>query len=156
MIFDFIVITAPSEYQRRAYSSICASLQSSDPVFYSSTRFVCVSDPGGERIGSGGGTINALDVLLQSEGDDILPTSRVLIIHSGGDSRRCPLHSVCGKAWATINAPLQQHMRGGSNMWASPMTLLIREISSFCAGLALGSVAVASGDVMLHLQEVSW
>ena len=29
--------------------------------------------------------------------------SHVAIIHSGGDSRRSPLHSVSGKAWSSLN-----------------------------------------------------
>ena len=68
-----------------------------------SCEVLVVSDPDGHRIGSGGGTLNALDCLRTQIGVLELNKARILIIHSGGDSRRAPLHSISGKAWASIN-----------------------------------------------------
>ena len=72
--------------------------------------FLClaVADPAGCRIGSGGGTLNALvaahDAIAgpQSQTCDWLDEHLVCVVHSGGDSQRSPSQSVCGKAWSTL------------------------------------------------------
>ena len=63
--------------------------------------------------GSGGATFNAIVAACEhlsaragfaSVSPDILANSKIVIIHSGGDSRRSPLQSLCGKvsAWFGI------------------------------------------------------
>ena len=55
---------------------------------------------------SGGATFNAIVAACEhlsaragfaSVSPDILANSKIVIIHSGGDSRRSPLQSLCGK-----------------------------------------------------------
>eukprot|EP01041_Mallomonas_annulata_P003485 gene3485-6931_t len=106
---------------------------------------ICVADPGGVRIGSGGGTLNALDCLVKLIGAECLSNSIVAIIHSGGDSRRAPLHSICGKAWATINGTVDD------NLIATPISLLIEELSLFCKNISMGSIVIACSDVLLDI-----
>ena len=88
-------------------------------------RVITVSDPVGVRIGSGGGSLNALERLRSVIGTAALEEAKVLIIHSGGDSRRAPHHSVSGKAWASVN----------SNDITSPIALLIEECVAIFANL---------------------
>ena len=110
---------------------------------------LCVEDPAdGVRIGSGGGTLNSLDYLINSCGKDALLTAKIVLVHSGGDSRRSPLHSICGKAWASLNS--------SANVMspATPIALLIEEINSFCCNVGPGSLIIACSDVMLNIAMV--
>lgn len=94
----------------------------------------------------------------QGEG---LSRSRVLLVHSGGDSQRSPTQCVCGKAWSALNSCMHtQGQKEGSNgdsnatngsMCNTPMDLLLDHLSRLFAGsgLAEGSLVVTACDVML-------
>ncbi|KAH9251833.1 hypothetical protein BASA81_010276 [Batrachochytrium salamandrivorans] len=58
-----------------------------------------VADPLGVRVGSGGATFHAIS-------EAYLPGKSLLVLHSGGDSRRNPLCCVQGKGFASINFAL--------------------------------------------------
>lgn len=86
------------EHELEARTRSPGSIWSSIPCFV-------VPDPSNARVGSGGATFNALITVqdLMSRRSDIdFATSRVFVIHSGGDSQRLPLQSVCGKAWCSF------------------------------------------------------
>ena len=140
--FSHIVVTCPSRDKEECYLEEMTSI----PDLEACEVLVC-SDPHGVRIGSGGGTLNALDRLRSHVGDGPIQVAKVLIVHSGGDSRRAPLHSVCGKAWASINGAVV----------ASPISLLVGEIGAYFEkrDLQEGSVVVASSDVLLALKSPS-
>ena len=152
-IFNDIIITAPGQHQLPIYSALCQVIKKRLPLFNNTNFHVCC-DPKGLRVGSGGGTINALNYLITStnQAADMkhlsLLNRRVLIVHSGGDSRRSPMHSVCGKAWATINSPLI------SDIMMNPLVLILLEFNTFFTSLPLGSIVVASGDVLLDITKV--
>ena len=64
---------------------------------------LAVPDPSGERIGSGGATLNALVAVAAEKAGEravdvkaFLAETLILCIHSGGDSQRSPIQSVCG------------------------------------------------------------
>lgn len=66
---SYVVITAPNHATAQLYqlkidflTSILQELQFA--------KCLCVSDPEGCRVGSGGGTLNALAALIQQEGAD--------------------------------------------------------------------------------------
>jgi len=135
--FTHIIITAPS-----AAAISCYEEQMHNLTCVGEAQILVVADPDGVRIGSGGGTLNALARLDELIGRTALAAAKVLIVHSGGDSRRSPLHSVCGKAWASINTKPTQ----------TPMQLLVKEIADFCGtGLLLGAMVAASSDVLLDV-----
>lgn len=144
--FTHLIITAPSQNIAEIYLSQCNSIKL-DLVGFCDAEIFAVSDPIGVRVGSGGGTINALSYLESLVGKSALEAAKIAIIHSGGDSRRSPLNTVCGKAWATINAV------AGKNV-ASPMLLLLKELNLFCRHLGPGSVVVGCSDVLLDLAKV--
>ena len=146
--FSHILITAPREEISDVYLTLCLSIKRSVPSLRD-VVFLCVADPAGYRIGSGGGTLNALHYLQQKCGIHEIARARVAIIHSGGDSRRAPLHSVCGKAWASINSTQSDCLL------SAPLALMIVELNAFCCGLQPGSVVVASSDVLLDIARVS-
>jgi fucokinase len=145
--FDFVIITAPSKFQSQVYFSLCNSIKK-QLVYFQNTQFLCVHDPVDCRVGSGGGTLNAIDSLIKEYDCDHILLSRLLIIHSGGDSRRSPLHSVCGKAWATLGS------YSFGNLLSTPLVLLLIEFHQFCVNLPPGSIVVASSDVLLDIVKV--
>jgi hypothetical protein len=69
----------------------------------------------------------------------------MLIIHSGGDSRRAPLHSVCGKAWTALNGSINEQLI------ATPIILLIEELPFLSDYIPLCSMTVASCEVLLEI-----
>ena len=91
MKFDVLVVTASNEAQARGYRAMVAPLVGS-----LAEKILVVPDPGGKRVGSLGSTVGVLKKL----GD--VSKSRVLICHSGGDSKRLPSYAAIGKAFVPV------------------------------------------------------
>ena len=70
------------------------------------THFAVVADEGGKRVGSGGATLSVLRYIYQREqnltGKGHFDNLRVLVIHSGGDSKRVPTYSALGKLFSPV------------------------------------------------------
>ena len=127
------------------------------------TQFFVVADPGGRRIGSGGATLRILAALYAPEAQtaqhdetaDLFALTqngaahhRVLVIHSGGDSRRLPHCSAVGKLFARIPHILPD---GRASTIFDEMLINLSGV----AASAPPGVLVLSGDVLLvfdHLQ----
>jgi fucokinase len=156
--WDVCVLTASSEQQAAMYRRHL-DLRREAGLLPSRTRFLVVADPPGQRIGSGGATLRVLRLLDGAEDvdsgaprdalpPDILTARRVLMIHSGGDSRRLPHCSVTGKLFARIPRALPDGR--ASTIFDSFLIAL----SALADGMPPG-VLIASGDVLLifdHLQ----
>ncbi len=86
--WDTIVITASNVAQAQLYAS---ELDRSKKAGYipESVVLKVIPDIEGRRIGSGGATLNALR--------DISENHKVMLVHSGGDSKRLPWAGVFGK-----------------------------------------------------------
>ena len=91
MKFDILVVTASNEAQARGYRAMVAPLVGS-----LAEKILVVPDPGGKRVGSLGSTVGVLKRL----GD--VSKLRVLICHSGGDSKRLPSYAAIGKAFVPV------------------------------------------------------
>jgi len=89
--FDVLVVTASNEAQARGYRAMVAPLVGS-----LAEKILVVPDPGGKRVGSLGSTVGVLRKL----GD--VSKRRVLICHSGGDSKRLPSYAAIGKAFVPL------------------------------------------------------
>lgn len=63
------------------------------------TNIGIIPDEGGMRVGSGGATLSVLE-WLDSQGG--WKGKRVLVIHSGGDSKRVPQYSALGKLFSPV------------------------------------------------------
>ena len=106
---------------------------------------ISTSDPFDTRMGSGGGTLAALQ-----EADSVQKSRAVtregstLIIHAGGQSSRCPTQMTLGKAWTDL--PLLN-----SEQMTNPTYILMDSLSDLLRNLPNGSVVVAASDVMLDL-----
>lgn len=117
---------------------------------------LCISDPCGHRIGSGGGTLNAINAVVSSFPKESLVGHKVAIIHSGGDSQRSPLHSVCGKAWATINTyPDSSVVRDSSDGYSTAFSLILTQLNLVARTLHPNSIMVSCSDVILNLGMIS-
>lgn len=100
--WDYVVLTASNEAQAEAFRRQIA-YRAERKVLPKNTRFLVVPDPEGKRIGSGGATLQVLRVLSEQEGfHGNFHNKRVLVIHSGGDSKRVPQYSVCGKLFSPV------------------------------------------------------
>ena len=91
--FDTIVVTAANEAQARGYRAQLASAEGR-----LARRVLAVADPGDRRVGSLLSTVNVLKKVDCTRG-------RVLICHSGGDSKRLPAYAALGKAFVPVPQP---------------------------------------------------
>ena len=141
-MFDYLIITAPTASTAEEYKKELRNCSQIDE----STTLICISDPPGARLGSGGGTLNALSYIS----DPDLFDKSVAIIHCGGESKRAPLHSVCGKGFATFNAVDEDNEE-----LLNPVLLLLAELQRFCREGAnrQGFCVVASSDVLLDIHR---
>ena len=149
--WDICVLTASDERQAEMYRSQLDWRREACLLPYGMQTLV-LPDPGGRRIGSGGATLNALAQVagLVAECDEgrLETLQRVLLIHSGGDSKRLPHCSATGKLFARVPRVLPD----------GRASTIFDEFLSGLSGLATQlppGVLVASGDVLLvfdHMQ----
>ena len=153
--WQYLIITAANEQQAAAYN-LQIQHRRGDGRLAGMREVFVVPDAGGRRIGSGGSTLLCLAEVLRREGvtegvtadpeiaETILRRLRILIVHAGGDSRRLPAYSPCGK----IFVPLP----GDTSLGLTP-TIFDRLIPIFLAlpetAPGTGQVVVASGDALL-------
>jgi fucokinase len=143
--WDVCVLTASDERQANMYRGQL-DWRRTTGLLPANTRFLVMADPDGQRIGSGGATLRVLAQLARE--DETLTSQRVLIIHSGGDSRRLPHCSATGKLFARVPRVLPD----------GRASTVFDEFLIGLSGLSADSppgVLVASGDVLLifdHLQ----
>ena len=137
--WDVCVLTASDERQAAMYQGQL-DWRRSTGLLPERTRFLVVADPDGQRIGSGGATLRVLTQLARE--DNTLATGRVLIIHSGGDSRRLPHCSATGKLFARVPRVLPDGR--ASTIFDEFLISLSGLIDELPPGVLL-----ASGDVLL-------
>lgn len=95
--WDYIILTASNEQQAEGFRKQIAERKDFLP---SKTRFVVIPDRDGKRVGSGGATLSVIKYLHEQEGD--FHNLRILVIHSGGDSKRVPQYSALGKLFSPV------------------------------------------------------
>lgn len=155
---DWLVVTAANAAQARGYRAQLAA-RAKDGRLAGVTRWMVVADSGGKRIGSGASTILVLwklaDKLASGKTGgrskrvsadslaSLFAGKRIIVLHSGGDSRRLPAYAAQGK----IFAPLPPTHAGGLSRE------LFDEVLEDIAALrtpAEGRVIVAAGDLLLN------
>lgn len=142
--WDYIVLTASNEEQAAGYRQEIA-YRKAQGYLAEDCEYIVLADPEGKRVGSGGATLNVLKhlALHYSEGTSrVFHGSRVLVIHSGGDSKRVPQYSVCGKLFSPVPRVLPD---------GRPSTLFDEFMISMAAvaGRFEEGMLVLSGDVLL-------
>jgi fucokinase len=153
--WDYLIVTAANERQAAAYQAQI-QLRREMGALPQVRKFLAIPDREGRRIGSGGSTLQCLAEVLRRESppdsdpsdvqrtEAILSRLRILIVHAGGDSRRLPAYSPCGKIF--IPLPGGPHSSFG-------FTLFDRLVPAFLALPAgapgAGQVVVAAGDALI-------
>ena len=138
--FDVIVITAANEAQAEGYRAQVA-WRRAHGFFSDETEVLVISDPGGRRVGSLGATLNVFRMLARTKSDPFA-NRRILICHSGGDSRRTPAYAAMGKAFT----PLPCTTADGRPL--ALFDLIVRSAAALPERTG-GQVLVLAGDVLL-------
>lgn len=99
--WDYIVLTASNEQQAEGFRSQIDERRKAG-LLPLHTHFAVIPDPEGKRVGSGGATLNVLKYIAQCEEGADFTGKRVLVIHSGGDSKRVPQYSALGKLFSPV------------------------------------------------------
>jgi fucokinase len=148
-----VIITASSQRQAERYRWELHRREERGRI-PSCARYLVVPDIRDQRIGSGGATINAIralaaETLSQGSGEqrprDLVhwwAAQRVLMIHSGGDSRRLPQYSLSGKLFSAL--PVKTPWGEVSTVFDEMLALSSAWVEKVPAGLVVGS-----GDVLL-------
>ncbi len=162
--FDVLVLTAANEAQAQGYRAQLA-WRRANGLLAPGTQALVITDPGGRRVGSLGATLNVLAELAEggalragaaatrsagrtSELCRLFAGRRILICHSGGDSRRTPAYAAQGKVFTPVPASAPN---------GAPLALfdlILRTVSELPAP-AGGHVLVTSGDVLLTFDHAS-
>ncbi len=99
--WDYIVLTASNEGQAAGFrAQIDKRLAEGNLPAH--THFAVLPDPNGKRVGSGGATLGVIRYIAESEGNTDFSNLRILVIHSGGDSKRVPQYSALGKLFSPV------------------------------------------------------
>lgn len=142
--WDYIVLTASNEAQAEAFRlQIAHRLERG--LLPASTKYAVLPDPEGKRVGSGGATFNVLRYIAGEEainGENPFAGKRVLVIHSGGDSKRVPQYSAVGKLFSPVPRELPDGR--GSTLFDEFVIAMSGVPSRISEGML-----VLSGDVLL-------
>ena len=101
--WDYIILTASNDAQAEAYrAEIKERLDKG--VLPAETHYAVLPDPDGKRVGSGGATFQVMRYIAEQEPERANPfkNRRILVIHSGGDSKRVPQYSAIGKLFSPV------------------------------------------------------
>ena len=140
--WDYLILTASNDLQARAYETQLRQRRELG-LLPQVREALVIPDPGGKRVGSGGSTLHCLRFILERETK--LEGLRILIVHAGGDSRRLPAYSPCGKIFVPV--PGRSHS-------ALALTLFDRLVPAFL-GLESAQIVVATGDALLTFDPKS-
>lgn len=135
--WDYVILTASNEQQAESFRKQLEERKSFLPKH---TKFVAIPDRDGKRVGSGGATLEVLKYLRSQE--ESFEKLRVLVIHSGGDSKRVPQYSALGKLFS----PVPHKLPNGRNSTLFDEFMIC--MSSVPSRIREGMVLL-SGDVLL-------
>jgi fucokinase len=148
--WDYLIITAANDQQAESYEFQLRERLRAGKLPEVRNCLV-IADIDGRRMGSGGSTLHCLGRVLERECDGgvgsfyeaeaVLSELRILILHAGGDSRRLPAYSHCGKMFV----PVPNRSSHG------PATLFDRLVPELLAlpEAGAGQVVIASGDALI-------
>ena len=171
-LWDYVVLTASNEAQAQAYRAQI-SYRLKHQMLPEKTHYAVLPDPDGKRVGSGGATLNVLRYIREHAAGKQSPAAvphsavqssqfvsaqpgeaachafdgkRILVIHSGGDSKRVPQYSACGKLFSPVPRILPNGRR--STLFDEFMIAMCGVAARMNAGML-----VCSGDVLLLFNQ---
>lgn len=137
--WDYIILTASNEAQAEAYRLQIEHRRRLGKL-PRDTVFAVLPDPEGKRVGSGGATLGVMKFIREREASFV--GKKILVIHSGGDSKRVPQYSACGKIFSPVPRLLPDGRRSTLfDEFLIGMTTVPSRISD--------GMLVCSGDVLL-------
>lgn len=139
--WDYVILTASNRHQAAVFRAQLAQREAAD-FLPSRTHFAVVPDEGGKRVGSGGATLGVLRYIAQHTGKPDFAGLRILVIHSGGDSKRVPQYSALGKLFS----PVPRELPDGRN--STLFDELLIGMASVPSRIREGMLLL-SGDVLL-------
>ena len=140
--WDYVILTASNEDQAKAFEDQI-DFRLKQGLLPKQTTYVVLPDPDGKRVGSGGATFNVMRFIReQSHTADCFKDKRILVIHSGGDSKRVPQYSACGKLFSPVPRELPDGRR--STLFDEFIIAMSGMPSRFKEGML-----ILSGDVLL-------
>ena len=140
-VWDYVVLTASNESQASFYRKQIEE-RLNDKKLPAKTHYAVVPDPEGKRVGSGGATFGVLQYIAKRENTNDFSSLKILCIHSGGDSKRVPQYSVCGKLFS----PVPRRFADGRR--STLFDEFIIGLTGIPARIS-GGLLVCSGDVLL-------
>ena len=132
-----MILTASNEQQAEGFRK---QIEDRKNLLPKGTKFIAIPDRDGRRVGSGGATLEVLRYLHEQEGS--FDSLRVLVIHSGGDSKRVPQYSALGKLFSPV--PHELPNGRSSTLFDEFMICMSSVPSRIREGMVL-----LSGDVLL-------
>lgn len=137
--WNYIILTASNEAQAEAYRLQIEDRRQKGKL-PKDTVFAVLPDPEGKRVGSGGATLAVMKYIRERETS--FRGKKILVIHSGGDSKRVPQYSACGKIFSPVPRLLPDGRRSTLfDEFLIGMTSVPSRISD--------GMLVCSGDVLL-------
>ncbi len=139
--WDYVVLTASNEQQAEGFYAQLEERRTAG-LLPPKTHFAVVPDPDGKRVGSGGATLGVLRYIAEAANTADFSGLRILVIHSGGDSKRVPQYSALGKLFS----PVPHELPNGRA--ATLFDEFLIAMSSVPARIREGMLLL-SGDVLL-------
>ncbi len=142
-LFSVCIITASNERQAALYRRLIGTRLDAG-LYPREIDFRVYCDPPAGRVGSGGGTLWALECFHKETGSAFLGEGRfprTLLIHAAGESRRLPAYVPEGKLFAPVSTP--------SSSATAPVVLDLILTLYFKYPWRDGELLVASGDVII-------
>ena len=149
--FDLLVLTASDSRQAVIYRHAVGRMVEDGLI--AARDLLVVPDPGGRRVGSGGATLEAAFQVSRhlaaevgaARPSDFFRGRRIVVVHSGGESRRLPAFAAAGK----ILMPFPRNDgRPGSG------TMIEAIVASLAVATRGARFVVASGDALVALDGV--
>lgn len=139
--WDYVILTASNERQAEGFAMQLEERRAAG-CLPEKTHFAVIPDPEGKRVGSGGATLAVIRYIAEHTGRTDFTGLRIMVIHSGGDSKRVPQYSALGKLFS----PVPHELPNGRAATLFDEFLIV--MSSVPSRIR-GGMLLLSGDVLL-------
>ncbi|KAM7290741.1 fucose-1-phosphate guanylyltransferase [Ixodes scapularis] len=142
--WDAVIISAADEQQAAAFR--LQIQRKRERGLLPLVPYHVFADLPGAKMGSGGATLHILERLAELYGDRSF-AMRMLLIHTGGQSKRLPSHSVLGKLFALLPLPADTEFQ--------MLDLKLAMYAPFLARMAPGVFLTCSDDIETYALPVA-
>ena len=100
-MLGFVILTASNAEQAQGFEAQIAERRKAG-FLPRKTHFAVIPDKDGKRVGSGGATLGVIRYIAEHTGKSDFSGLHILVIRSGGDSKRVPQYSALGKLLSPV------------------------------------------------------